>query len=312
MAIESAPECRLATFELHPRPPYRLDLTVWALRRRARNEIDLWDGSYRRALLIDDGVVGIRVVQVGDPERPVLVVEVLGSGACTTAELVDVETQARRLLGVDVDLDEFYSLADADHRAEGPLPRPAPPRFPSLFEALANAVANQQLSLEVGLTLLNRLTAAFGTDVPGHHALTAFPSASAIVAISPDDLRQLGFSTRKAEYLSGLAHAVATGSLHEADLERVDRADAERKLRTFRGVGRWSAEYVLLRGLGRLEVYPGDDVGARNALRRFLALDHDPGYDEIAERLHPWQPMSGLLYFHLLLDGLAERGVLTA
>lgn len=96
--------------------------------------------------------------------------------------------------------------------------------------------------------------------------LTAFPSASAIVAISPDDLRQLGFSTRKAEYLSGLAHAVATGSLHEADLERVDRADAERKLRTFRGVGRWSAEYVLLRGLGRLEVYPGDDVGARNAL----------------------------------------------
>lgn len=116
MAIESAPECRLATFELHPRPPYRLDLTVWALRRRARNEIDLWDGSYRRALLIDDGVVGIRVVQVGDPERPVLVVEVLGSGACTTAELVDVETQARRLLGVDVDLDEFYSLADADPR----------------------------------------------------------------------------------------------------------------------------------------------------------------------------------------------------
>lgn len=132
MAIESAPECRLATFELHPRPPYRLDLTVWALRRRARNEIDLWDGSYRRALLIDDGVVGIRVVQVGDPERPVLVVEVLGSGACTTAELVDVETQARRLLGVDVDLDEFYSLADADPRtrAEGPLPRPAPPSIP--------------------------------------------------------------------------------------------------------------------------------------------------------------------------------------
>lgn len=77
-----------------------------------------------------------------------------------------------------------------------------------------------------------------------------------------------------------------------------------------RGVGRWSAEYVLLRGLGRLDVYPGDDVGARHKLRRFLALDHDPGYDEIAERLRPWQPCAGMLYFHLLLDGLVESGEL--
>jgi DNA-3-methyladenine glycosylase II len=185
-----------------------------------------------------------------------------------------------------------------------------PPRFPSLFEALANAVANQQLSLEVGLTLLNRLTATYGTASPGIEGLRAFPSADVILSASPKALRRLGFSTRKSEYLQGIAHEVATGSLDERALRHANRAEATRRLMAIHGVGQWSAEYVLLRGLGRLDVYPGDDVGARNKLRRFLALDHDPGYDEITERLRPWEPCTGLIYFHLLLDGLAERGEL--
>ena len=299
------------TFDLFPHAPYRLDLTAWALRRRRRNEVDRWDGSYQRALLVANRAIGVRVEQVGAVHHPVLQVEVLGSDGCTAAELADVRAQVIRLLGVDADLREFYALADADSRTRALKDRflgLRPPRFADLFEALANAVANQQLSLEVGLTLLNRLTATFGTAAPGTETLVAFPTAHAIVAASEDDLRALGFSTRKAEYLRGVAHVVATGLLDEAALERAGRVDATRALVAIRGVGRWSAEYVLLRGLGRLDVYPGDDVGARNKLRRFLDLDHDPGYDEIAERLRPWEPLGGLLYFHLLLDDLVERG----
>jgi DNA-3-methyladenine glycosylase II len=302
-----------STFDLHPHPPYRLDFTVWALRRRPHNEVDRWDGSYRRALLVGDRAVGIRVVQVGGPDRPILRVEALRPDRCTAADLAVVRAQVVRLLGVDADLREFYALADADPRTSVLKDRflgLRPPRFPGLFEALANAVANQQLSLEVGLTLLNRLTMTFGVAASEPDGLIAFPTADAIVAASPDDLRRLGFSARKAEYLQGTADAVATGALDETTLERAGRAGATRDLVALRGVGRWSAEYVLLRGLGRLDVYPGDDVGARNKLRHFLGLDHDPGYDEIAELLRPWQPASGLLYFHLLLDGLAERGEL--
>jgi DNA-3-methyladenine glycosylase II len=140
----------------------------------------------------------------------------------------------------------------------------------------------------------------------------ALPAADAILAASPDSLRRLGFSARKTEYLQGVAHLVATGALDEPALETAGRAEATRRLMAIRGIGRWSAEYVLLRGLGRLDVYPGDDVGARSKLRRFLSLDHDPGYDEIARRLRPWEPYTGMLYFHLLLDDLAERGDIEA
>jgi DNA-3-methyladenine glycosylase II len=67
----------------------------------------------------------------------------------------------------------------------------------------------------------------------------------------------------------------------------------------------------LLRGLGRLDVYPGDDVGARNKLRTFLCLPEAPDYATVSRVTAAWDPFAGMVYFHLLLDGLAERGSLS-
>ena len=75
------------------------------------------------------------------------------------------------------------------------------------------------------------------------------------------------------------------------------------------GIGLWSAEYVMLRGLARYHVLPGDDVGARNNLRRRFGLAEDAGYDAVARLSRHWQ-LAGLVYFHLLLDALAARGYL--
>lgn len=300
--------------ELSPLPPYRLELTVWALRRRDRNRIDRWDGVYRRALQVGSRAIGVEVTQHGRTSSPALTVELLSPGDHSAAELAAVRFQVTRLLGLDVDLGGFYGLAES-HGLSRPLVDRflgvRPPRFPTLFEALCNAVANQQLSLEVGLTLLNRLTDALGTDAPGDHELSAFPTPEAVLAADPCDLRTMGFSSRKTEYLQGIAHAIATGAIDEAALEAADRTAATRELMTLRGIGRWSAEYVLLRGLGRLDVFPGDDVGARNKLTHFMGLDHPPSYDEITGLLSPWDPYAGMLYFHLLLDGLADRDQLS-
>ena len=299
------------TVLLHPDPPYRLDLTVWALRRRRRNAIDRWDGAYVRVLLIDALPVEVRVEQVGGMRDPVLRVRATAQRELSESACDEVRSQVARLLGVEVDMGRFYALSDSDPmfgQLKDRFLGMRPPRFPDLFEALANAVANQQLSLEVGLTLLNRLTIAFGASAAGGSGLAAFPSAEALAGACPDELRRLGFSANKTDYLLGIADAVATGVLDEGVLERVGRPEALRQLSALRGVGRWSAEYVLLRGLGRLDVYPGDDVGARNALRGFFGLDHDPGYDEIQERLEPLAGVAGLVYFHLLLAGLAQRG----
>ena len=81
-------------------------------------------------------------------------------------------------------------------------------------------------------------------------------------------------------------------------------------LSKIRGVGRWSSEYVLLRGLGRINVFPGDDVGAQNDLQNYMGLRERPNYDQIKSILLQWQPYAGLVYFHFLLDRLKSKGYL--
>jgi DNA-3-methyladenine glycosylase II len=180
-----------------------------------------------------------------------------------------------------------------------------PPRFPSLFEALVNGIACQQVSLDVGITLLNRLAGTFGEEAGGHRA---FPLPGALASTTEGQLRALGFSAARSRALLELAERVAAADELFIGLETLDDAAAAARLEQLRGVGRWTAEYALLRGLGRLDVFPGDDVGARRRLERWLGL-RPLDYAGVRRITAQWQPWAGMVYFHLLLRGLAERGV---
>ena len=81
-------------------------------------------------------------------------------------------------------------------------------------------------------------------------------------------------------------------------------------LERLRGVGRWTAEYALLRGFGRLHIFPGDDVGARNNLARWLDCRGSLDYAGVRAAVDHWRPYAGLVYLHLLLASLAEQGTL--
>jgi len=301
-AVRAAPDG--LRFQVEPAPPFRLDLTVQALRRRPSNAVDRWDGeTWRRILLLDGRPCSVEVAQIAPPERPVLRVTVRGSSSSEGAELT-VRAALARLLGVERRLDAFYRMAAGDPDL-GPLARRfrglKPPRFATLFEALVNAFACQQVTLDVGIQLLNRLAESCGPawDGPGGRA-RPFPAPDDLAGRTPDELRALGFSRRKGQAIIELARRCAGGGDLD-DLAALDDAAAVARLRSLRGVGRWSAEYVLLRGLGRLHVFPGDDVGARNNLQRWLGLLEPLDYDGVRRLLARWQPFQGLVYLHLLL-----------
>jgi DNA-3-methyladenine glycosylase II len=310
-----------STFALGPRPPFRLDLTVWALRRRADNAVDRWDGAtYRRALVVGETAVAMAVTQVGPPDEPRLQVTV--EAPRLPPEAAPAARQALdRLLGLQVDLASFYRLAAGDARLAGLARRfrgLKPPCFPAPFEALANAIACQQVTLTQGIRLLNLLAAGYGRSAgsagdagkpAGPEAVHAFPRPDDLTAAAPEALRALGLSRQKARALGEAARAVVTGQLDPAALAGLDDATAVARLCALHGVGRWTAEYVLLRGLGRLHVFPGDDVGARTNLRRWLGLEQALDYDGVSRTIARWQPYGGLIYFHLLLDRLAEVGL---
>jgi DNA-3-methyladenine glycosylase II len=167
-----------------------------------------------------------------------------------------VRSTLARLLGFDLDLSSFYARAVRDRALDELAERYRglkPPRFPTIFECLLNAVACQQLSLAAGLTLLNRLAATAGAPAGDLHA---FPTPTGILGLMRSALRTVGFSERKAETIFELADAATAGQLELAPLEQLDGAAVVEALLRRRGIGPWSADYVLLRGLGRLHVFP--------------------------------------------------------
>jgi DNA-3-methyladenine glycosylase II len=300
------------TFLIHPLAPFRLDVTIWALRRRASNRIDQWDGtSYTRILVIDHCPVKVGISQRQTTSVPELLVKV--SSLAPVAQVIPTVSEAlQRMLGCQIDVTGFYTLVE-NNRFLSPLAQRflglKPPRFPSLFEALLNAFACQQVSLDVGMLLLNRLTEAYGMRFDENQA--AFPVPEALANASVEHLRTLGFSHQKARAITELATTIVNHQRDFSMLEALNDEEAILYVSSLRGVGRWTAEYVLLRGLGRLNTFPGDDAGAQKNLQQLLQLAQKPSYEMVREITSSWQPYAGFVYFHLLLEKLYQKGILS-
>jgi DNA-3-methyladenine glycosylase II len=247
-------------------------------------------------------------MQKGLPENPVLQVRVSAPNGSPALERL-VSSRIRMMLGTDIDLSGFYNIADGYK----PLKQIAaefsglkPPRFASIYEAVVNGICFQQLSLAAGTALLNRLT-DFG---PVHNSRRLFPRPGDLADINAVKLKQLGFSANKAIALVELSRNIIYEGLDIEALGKLSDEEVIEKLDSIRGVGPWTAAYVLLRGMGRLSIFPGKDVGASRNLNRYFgfkkALD-DSQIKKFVSRFHPFE---GMIYFHLLLKNLTERGVI--
>lgn len=218
-----------------------------------------------------------------------------------------------RLLGIHIDLMEFYRFGENDEVLRSPLNQfrgLKPPRFPTYFETLVNAIACQQLTLTVGIRLLNHLAETCGPTIETEEGtFYGFPRPQELAKMKIEELRGMGFSHQKAGYLTGLARAITGEQFNLEEIEMLDDKEAVSRLCSLKGVGRWTAEYFLLRGLGRTNIFPGDDVGARKNIQRWLNLPANLNYNEVHQTLMRWDGYGGLIYFHLLLKSLTEKGI---
>lgn len=302
------------TFFMEPLPPFRLDLTVWTLRRRPENVMDRWDGmTYRRVLTLPTGIVEVAVIQVGSPESPQLKVLVNGQPLRASVKAA-VISALEQLLGLRIDLSGFYRLASRDEllgELAGRFLGMRPSCYATVFESVVVGIASQQVSRTMSILLLNRLTAKHGPSFRAGDVIThAFPRAQDLAELRPSELRPLGFSSQKERAIRELAQSVAAGSLDLEGLARLPDEEAITRLCALRGVGRWTAGYVLLRGMGRIHIFPGDETGVRDNLKRWLHLKQPPDHENVRHTLETWHPYAGLIYFYMLLARLADAGLL--
>ena len=295
--------------------PFRLDFTVWALRRRKTNLVDWWDEEkYSRILVFDNQPVRMSIVQEGTSRTPNLGLTLSSQKGISISTQKEALLIVRKMLGLTVDLQPFYKLATGNEFLKDLVEvfsGVKPPCFPSFFEALVNSISCQQVTLDVGILMINRLANRFGIKFEIKGVIQyAFPRPEDLENATEADIKDLGYSAQKARAIKELVQTFLQHNIDLIHLEKMANEQIVQYLTTLRGIGRWSAEYALLRGVERLDIFPGDDVGARNNLQRLFHLDEKLNYEEINKLTSQWHPYEGLVNFHLLLEKLHRQGVI--
>jgi DNA-3-methyladenine glycosylase II len=262
--------------------PYDFELSTERFRAFGPDLANLWyEGGVQR-------VVGGREIRIEAAPRGVDV------------EPLDAETGpvARAVVGADFELDPFYAWAQGDEVLRELVPRLAglrPPLAPDPYEALVSAITAQQVSLFAAFAIRNRMVERFG--VRGVHAYE-FPTRERMAQASEEQLTELGFSRRKAEYVLGVARAdVDFDALHTLSDDEVKAT-----LTSIRGLGEWTADWFLARHLARPRAWPAGDLGLVKAVSAFYFGGRKLSIAEVrkaGERFDPFQNLTA----HYLLTG---------
>lgn len=245
---------------IRPRPPFDFDKSREFLAGFAptlkghRSEAE----AFTRALSIDGHVVAFQLTSTGSVEEPELHYRLLSDQA------MDEATQRRALdrvtlyLSLDDDLEPFYSIGRAD-----PLFAPVVERlygyhqvkFLSPFEAGCWAVLTQRNAMSEARKMRAVLVKRYGTGIEVEGATHwAFPEPTRLAIADPAGLSAIAQNEKKGEYMQAIARAF--DGVNEEFLLSAPYAEVEAWLRGIKGVGEWTATFILLRGLGRTEKVP--------------------------------------------------------
>lgn len=245
------------------------------------------------------------VVRIDGEQEGYLRIRYIGDGAGTTsAARAAAVRYVREWFDLDTDLAPFYEMAENDTLLREAVHRNYGLRLigiPDLFEALCWGIIGQQINLTFAYTLKRRFVEQFGTSAEADGQLYwAFPSPERIAALDTADLIPLQLTSKKAEYLIGVARLVAEGKLSkERLLATGDCKAAEKQLVSVRGIGPWTANYVLMRCLRYPSAFPIDDVGLHLALKQLLGLDHKPSKETIERLSVHWAGWEAYATFYL-------------
>jgi DNA-3-methyladenine glycosylase II len=175
-----------------------------------------------------------------------------------------------------------------------------PLAIPDPFEALVWAILGQQINIVFAAKLKRVLLERYGTLVERDgRAFLLFPRPEALADVTPEELRPLQFSRQKSVYVRELARALASGALDLESLRTLSDDEVVAELTRIKGIGRWTAEYLLLRGFGRPDAIPAGDMGLRAIVGRLYGYGRNASELEVRQLAEAWAPWRGYLAMYL-------------
>jgi DNA-3-methyladenine glycosylase II len=249
---------------------------------------------------------GIDVLQeVSSPDDHLLQLRFLGTDVPLKKSVQEAAVQyVRDWFDLETNLSSFYRIAATDPLLQDVVRDWNGLRVigvPNLFEALCWSIMGQQINLGFAYTLKKRFVESFGRSVTvDGSAYWSFPTPETVAALSVEQLRELQFTNKKAEYVIGVAGLFAAGRLSKQSLQELgDFAAMEKELVRIRGIGPWSAHYVLMRCFRNPSAFPVQDVGLQNAVKAALGMDRKPTLEELHDLSVNWADWKAYATFYL-------------
>jgi DNA-3-methyladenine glycosylase II len=294
------------TLILNPVPPYDFTLSTFVFSsgdpqiRKAEN------GRFWQLIRVGGKLVLAEVTGQGTTGNPTLKVRLSSDEPLSSGEREEAGTIISRVLNLNDYLAPFYQAVRNDppmRELTQRLRGLKVPTTPTVFEALVDSIIEQQISLAVARTLEARLTKLFGDSLlVDDRTYYAFPTPEHMASATPDQFRSCGLSAMKGEYIRNAAEQVMLGGLELEHLRNIrDSEEIITVLTKLRGVGRWTAELAILRGMHRLDAFPADDLGLRRALAHRYHLSEKMSGDEARKIADQWGEWKGLAAFYLLI-----------
>lgn len=293
------------TFIMRPKPPFDFERSA-QMHSRFKNSLpDLYEnGVYMRVLHTNMRPVLVSVSSQGTTRRPKLLVDAYPPVKRNT-EVASLRHVLRSMFGRTFDFDHFYTIAKKDaimRTIAKKLRGLRPIRPPTIFESIVIAITEQQISLHAAAAIRSRLIQKYGSTVTRDRWIFyGFPTPESLARAKPAGLRKVGLSASKARCINEFSKKIASD---EFNLERLTQMDDDRvveELTKFRGIGKWTAEYALVRGMGRVNSLPADDLGIRKAVSRAYFNGKEVSAEKVRTTLtEKFAPYSGIAAFYLM------------
>lgn len=285
-------------------PPYDFDLTAAAAThfRGQYGAENFQDGVLQRLLNLGEHLCLASVRSVGTVDVPQLELELKATSLDETI-VAEACHQVSWIVGTDQNLTPFYNMALEEPKLalliQG-LWGLHISHTVSVYEALISAIIGQQVNSHVAHLLWNLLIQTFGPSVQvAGVTYYAFPQPEALVAAGMDGLRSIKLSTRKAEYILEITSRVASEELDLEDLRIHSDEDVIRTLTSLRGIGLWTAQWLLIHALGRPDGFPANDLALQRTLGILLNDGHHLHPEEASEYSRHWSPFRSYVTTYL-------------
>jgi DNA-3-methyladenine glycosylase II len=301
--------CENLEFVLYPVPPYSFDISA-SIFSGGDPEIRIYNnGIFRQAFCRSGRHFILEIKSSGTAQNPELECKILTESPELDGGTDHVKKFISAIFNLDDNLIPFYDHVRDDPVLAGIIPHLyglKPPTTPTVYEALVDSIIEQQISLSVAHRLQNRLIKLFGETIScGKTIQYCYPTPESLAKVDIPQFRATGLTNRKGEYIRDISAAVSTG---EIDLEELrqesDTREIIRYLSSLRGIGRWTAELTVIRGMHRLDAFPADDVGFQRIISRFYCGGRKISADETRRIAGQWKEWQGLAGFYL---EMAER-----